>query len=632
MPWTVDNPPRPAINWTDEEKKKCVRAANAVLKEGGSEQDAIFACIRAAGKTKKEQDMTNSRDRRRERREAERAALRKMTDEQVDAIIVKSSGEEEQEVEQKDIYIEGASMLQSLPFGGATSWDELDQYLAAQDLANETRQATWEFQRMVENVLDKQDVSLSEKSAMISALANGLPERVSEIEEEEGEEKSWLKTITDAISGKAAMQAAAINDLPDSDFAYIETGGKKDDGGKTAPRSLRHYPIHDAAHIRNALARAAQMMKRGGKSGTIARRAMPKIRAAAKREKIGEASEEGKSIFKVFKDKTGNFRWIGFVTNKWRDRDQAAAPEKGGEILSEAAHKDMVEWANAVPEKRMPFLMAWHSKDHTHEHRADFLEYHNGFVIASGQLAQKEADSIQRISDSYNLGMSHGMYVRDGWRNKEDNTIIEKYRTFEVSYLPLEYAANPWTDFVAAVEEKSMNDERKQFLQHLMGEEFVEQVLEEADSKAATLQVEGVESKERKAPVTPKTAEPTPTPEPPDVKIDIKAMAESIAKELGFEELSKFLEAIKSDLEKVQGQVVELNKSTDEKVAETLTPRIDVEKAVIPVWKRRASQSEDNIVDVESETDQELVKGPTIKNLSWVQDAMCAPESAPVPK
>ena len=51
MPYTVDNPPRPAKNWTEAEKKKCVAAANAVLSDDGSEEDAIFACIRAAGRT-----------------------------------------------------------------------------------------------------------------------------------------------------------------------------------------------------------------------------------------------------------------------------------------------------------------------------------------------------------------------------------------------------------------------------------------------------------------------------------------------------------------------------------------------------------------------------------------------------
>jgi HK97 family phage prohead protease len=71
------------------------------------------------------------------------------------------------------------------------------------------------------------------------------------------------------------MSSGSINDLPDSAFAYIEPGGKKDDQGKTVPRSLRHFPIHDAAHVRNALARAPQ--------SPFGDKAMPKIRAAAKK-------------------------------------------------------------------------------------------------------------------------------------------------------------------------------------------------------------------------------------------------------------------------------------------------------------------------------------------------------------
>jgi HK97 family phage prohead protease len=73
----------------------------------------------------------------------------------------------------------------------------------------------------------------------------------------------------------AQMTAKSINDLPDSDFAYIESGGEKDEDGKTVPRSLRHFPIHDAAHVRNALARASQ--------SPFGKQAMPKILAAAKK-------------------------------------------------------------------------------------------------------------------------------------------------------------------------------------------------------------------------------------------------------------------------------------------------------------------------------------------------------------
>jgi len=74
---------------------------------------------------------------------------------------------------------------------------------------------------------------------------------------------------------RAEMTARSINDLPDSAFAYIEPGGSKDEQGKTVPRSKRHFPIHDAAHVRNALARAPQ--------SPFGDKAMPKIRAAAKK-------------------------------------------------------------------------------------------------------------------------------------------------------------------------------------------------------------------------------------------------------------------------------------------------------------------------------------------------------------
>lgn len=63
----------------------------------------------------------------------------------------------------------------------------------------------------------------------------------------------------------AEWTSAEINDFPDSSFAWIEDGGEKDEGGKTAPRSLRHLPFKDAdgavdaPHARNALARLPQV-------------------------------------------------------------------------------------------------------------------------------------------------------------------------------------------------------------------------------------------------------------------------------------------------------------------------------------------------------------------------------------
>jgi hypothetical protein len=82
---------------------------------------------------------------------------------------------------------------------------------------------------------------------------------------------------------KAKLSSAELNDLPDSAFAYIEPGGKKDASGKTTPRSLRHFAIHDKPHADNAAARIAQ----GAEFGEEAK---PKVEAAQRRfgEKVSK--------------------------------------------------------------------------------------------------------------------------------------------------------------------------------------------------------------------------------------------------------------------------------------------------------------------------------------------------------
>ena len=75
---------------------------------------------------------------------------------------------------------------------------------------------------------------------------------------------------------KAKLSTAELNDLDDSAFAYIEPGGEKDEGGKTTPRSKRHFAIHDKAHADNAAARIAQGAEFGDKASA-------KVKAAQKR-------------------------------------------------------------------------------------------------------------------------------------------------------------------------------------------------------------------------------------------------------------------------------------------------------------------------------------------------------------
>jgi hypothetical protein len=63
---------------------------------------------------------------------------------------------------------------------------------------------------------------------------------------------------------KAVWTTAYRNDLPDSAFLFIESGGEKDDDGKTTPRTLRKLPYRndkgnvDMPHLRAALRRLNQ--------------------------------------------------------------------------------------------------------------------------------------------------------------------------------------------------------------------------------------------------------------------------------------------------------------------------------------------------------------------------------------
>lgn len=57
MPYSYPNRiPKVAKSWTEAQKKKCAKAAQAALNRGLSEEQAIYACIGAAGKSYKEID------------------------------------------------------------------------------------------------------------------------------------------------------------------------------------------------------------------------------------------------------------------------------------------------------------------------------------------------------------------------------------------------------------------------------------------------------------------------------------------------------------------------------------------------------------------------------------------------
>ncbi|MDP2899139.1 MAG: hypothetical protein Q8Q12_21590 [bacterium] len=109
------------------------------------------------------------------------------------------------------------------------------------------------------------------------------------------EAKEWVRNhkIKESQGGlwEAVWTAAHINELPDSSFIFIESGGEKDEDDKTKPRSLRHLPVkgsdgkYDPVHVRNALARVSQMAKK------LPASALAKLEGIAKQLNIGESAE-----------------------------------------------------------------------------------------------------------------------------------------------------------------------------------------------------------------------------------------------------------------------------------------------------------------------------------------------------
>jgi HK97 family phage prohead protease len=83
------------------------------------------------------------------------------------------------------------------------------------------------------------------------------------LETEEGELEDEQKSLLLYVM-KAVWSGSYINELPDSAFLLVESGGEKDADGKTTPRSLRHFPYKDSSgtvdviHVRNALSRIPQ--------------------------------------------------------------------------------------------------------------------------------------------------------------------------------------------------------------------------------------------------------------------------------------------------------------------------------------------------------------------------------------
>lgn len=212
-----------------------------------------------------------------------------------------------------------------------------------------------------------------------------------------------------------------------------------------------------------------------------------------------EQTPAAPAAFTLFKDAAGAWRWLAIATNNRRDSDHPA------QILTEAAHKEFLQYLDAHPDA-MPELWHWHTPG-TKWGRADFADYADGFMVYAGTVEAGHEAEAEKLSKQKGLGVgadyftlqkeigvSHGFVVLDHDRAQE---YITKYRTFEVSPLPLSAAANRWTNFQTIHKEVGMPfaDQKRAYLVGLLGEERVKQLEQDLGAANKTLDALGVEAK-----------------------------------------------------------------------------------------------------------------------------------------
>lgn len=291
-----------------------------------------------------------------------------------------------------------------------------------------------------------------------------------------------------------------------------------------------------------------------------------------------------------YKDKdTGETRWLGVMSNKYRDRDNPA------EILSAAAHK---EFADAVNKGEWPYpeLRLWHIA--VPIGKADIIAYHDsGFQVAGGTI-RKEAEPLLAYLEKVNFqwAMSHGMPKTEIWRDDPDPTVITRYRSKEVTCLPEWAAANELTLYkmtggneMAGFSEKDKERLTKMFGDSAAKVEALLTTLGEAADKA------GVESKEVSekddgeleaalAELTPEEIEALQQLTPEELKAiqqmspeEIDALANEEEVEIpSTEEVAEVIAPLAKDIETLKSQVEQLTKELAEFRGKYVTKETEV--------------------------------------------------------
>jgi len=492
----------------------------------------------------------------------------------------------EEEVEEVEKFAgDSVPMASSGAQGGAVTFDQLDEQKAARKKAALIREETWDVEDLVWNIVNNPMLEPQEKGTFIKQVGNDFGDRVSAIMD------TPIKMLKES-----PMEVLEIEALLAKDARQI---------GFVEKYASVLYPKREA--IRKSLLEAAEAIEKGGDEADVAIESLPELRIEAKKLGIENTMEKGgKGGILIQKDAKGDWRWIGWPSNNFKDRSS--------DILTESAHLEYVEhWNKSRDSQKLPVFTSLHAPGTARENPIDFVGYENGFLVMSGKLTESEASRLLSVQKDYDLGMSHTGWGLRG--NPDDVRQITKYRLFEVTDLPVEMADNPFAALSVISQEAVMSKQQEKdqlaYLTKLTGDEDLAKLAlsEKTSLKQAELQEAGVEQKEAKEEKVPKAAEQAESQASAAFDID------KIAKELGLDELSEMIEKLQKSTEMVpvlegiiknQAATIEkLGASQDELLEDVLTPIAQKRFA----WQKdaRSSESDDNLVSGE---ELEKIKGP----------------------
>lgn len=185
--------------------------------------------------------------------------------------------------------------------------------------------------------------------------------------------------------------------------------------------------------------------------------------------------------FKALGDK-----WFAWWSNSFEDHD--------GEFFAEKAIDEYVRRVDvgAVP---MPELWLWHTPGTKHG-RAEWVGRIGHFAVAAGSFDDTPAGKAARAHYAKaggDYGMSHGFTYDPG---QKSDGVYQQFNTFELSVLPREKAANPYTAF-EEVYDMELTDEKRAFLARVLGsDELAAQLITATEDKSRAMEALDVRYKD----------------------------------------------------------------------------------------------------------------------------------------